>query len=92
MAAKMVWLADAQDHLNTRLVRYLDPQCTEVPLKVSKRIPDRQCCWARAEERCTCNQKGDKGSFMDNFRRGLHSYLGAGVKTSLDVRLTELKH
>ncbi len=29
---------------------------------------------------------------MDNFRRGLHSYLGAGVKTSLGVCLTELKH
>jgi hypothetical protein len=29
---------------------------------------------------------------MDNYRRGLHSYLGAGTKTSLDVCLTELKH
>jgi hypothetical protein len=29
---------------------------------------------------------------MDNFRRGLHSYLGVGAKTSLGVCLTELKH
>ncbi len=29
---------------------------------------------------------------MDNFIRGLHSYLGAGAKTSLGVCLTELKH
>jgi hypothetical protein len=29
---------------------------------------------------------------MENFRRGLHSYLGAGAKTSLGVCLTELKH
>jgi hypothetical protein len=32
------------------------------------------------------------GQAMDNFRRGLHSYLGAGAKTSLGVCLTELKH
>jgi hypothetical protein len=31
-------------------------------------------------------------SGMNNFRRGLHSNLGAGVKTSLGVCLTELKH
>jgi hypothetical protein len=29
---------------------------------------------------------------MENFRRGLHSYLGAGAKTSLGVCITELKH
>jgi hypothetical protein len=29
---------------------------------------------------------------MDNFRRGLHSYLRAVAKTSLCVFLTELKH
>ncbi len=29
---------------------------------------------------------------MDNYRRGLHSHLGAGAKTSLGVCLTELKH
>jgi hypothetical protein len=29
---------------------------------------------------------------MDNFRKGLHSHLGAGAKTSLGVCLTELKH
>ena len=29
---------------------------------------------------------------MDNFRRGLHSYLGAGAKTGLGVCLSELKH
>ncbi len=29
---------------------------------------------------------------MDSFKRGLHSYLGAGAKTSLGVCLTELKH
>jgi hypothetical protein len=28
---------------------------------------------------------------MDNFRRGLHSKLGAGAKTSLGVCITELK-
>jgi hypothetical protein len=32
------------------------------------------------------------GANMDNFGRGLHSYLGAGTKTSLGVCLTELKH
>ncbi len=29
---------------------------------------------------------------MDNFRRGLHTYLGNGAKTNLGVCLTELKH
>jgi hypothetical protein len=29
---------------------------------------------------------------MDTFRRGQHSYLGAGAKTSLGACLTELKH
>ncbi len=29
---------------------------------------------------------------MDNFRKGLHSHLGASAKTSLAVCLTELKH
>ncbi len=29
---------------------------------------------------------------MDNFRRGLNSYLEAGAKTSLGVCLTKLKH
>jgi hypothetical protein len=29
---------------------------------------------------------------MDSFGGGLHSYLGAGAKTSLGVGLTELKH
>jgi hypothetical protein len=28
---------------------------------------------------------------MDNFRRGLHSYLVVGAKTSLGVCITELK-
>jgi hypothetical protein len=28
---------------------------------------------------------------MDNFRRGLHSYLGVGAKTSLGVCSTELR-
>jgi hypothetical protein len=32
------------------------------------------------------------GRFMDNYRRGLHSHLGADVKTSLGVCLTVLKH
>jgi hypothetical protein len=32
------------------------------------------------------------GSIMDNFRRGLHSYLGAGGKTSLGVCIAEVKH
>jgi hypothetical protein len=29
---------------------------------------------------------------IDNFRTGLHSYLGAGAKTSLGVIITKLKH
>jgi hypothetical protein len=29
---------------------------------------------------------------MDNFRRGLHSYLGAGAETSLGVCVSELKY
>ncbi len=33
-----------------------------------------------------------EGQSMDNFRRGQHSYLGAGAKTSLGICLTELKH
>jgi hypothetical protein len=36
--------------------------------------------------------KNEIDSFsMDNFRRGLHSYLGAGAKTSLGVGLSKLK-
>jgi hypothetical protein len=33
-----------------------------------------------------------KTQSMENFRRGLHSYLGASAKTSLGVCATELKH
>ncbi len=32
------------------------------------------------------------GACMDNYKRGLHSHLGAGAKTSLGVCLSELKH
>ncbi len=40
----------------------------------------------------TSGGKKIEGGNMDNFRRGLHSYLGAAAKTSLGVCLTELKH
>jgi hypothetical protein len=33
----------------------------------------------------------DYNGSMDNFRRGLHSHLGAGAKTSLGVSLTEFE-
>ncbi len=36
----------------------------------------------------TCSAKA---AAMDNFKKGLHSYLGGGAKTSLGVCLTELK-
>jgi hypothetical protein len=32
------------------------------------------------------------GCSMNNFRRGLHSFLGGGAKTSLVVYHSELKH
>jgi hypothetical protein len=35
--------------------------------------------------------QANKIGCMDNFRRGLHTYLGAGAETSLGVCFSELK-
>jgi hypothetical protein len=45
--------------------------------------------WGK-EPLCSANRYVSTG--MDNLRRGLHSYLGAGAKTRLGVSLTERKH
>jgi hypothetical protein len=62
----------------------IDPAQIEIPSIV---LPAEM-----ASQWTSLNQEMIDTVIMDNFRRGLHSYLWAGAKTSLGVCLTELKH